>query len=464
MSNDNKENFTSIPYFDVIVDLGYKLDEDLISQEGERSGTYSILVCKDFLADTGKKDFLKRSRFEFKRISASRDDWIVYYNATLAKSKITDNFYQQKQKEWLALVESGQVKNEDRITVKEFCGIKSDHILITDENVYNTYHDLPICQQAKKVITVQAGEKSKSLKNVEKILTEILALGVSRGITLFALGGGVVGDLTGFIASILLRGVHFVQIPTTLLAQIDSSVGGKTGVNSMYGKNLIGSFYQPKRVIIDLNFLQSLPDREFKAGYAEIVKYALIYKQGDSEKGALWDVLSKNHKNFFARDVNTISLVIVASCGLKAKIVIADEKEQTGLRSLLNFGHTFGHAIEGMANYDTKIINHGEAVAIGMIMAICFSIYLGTCQDYSILQEVCNHYDNVGLPKSFADIDLSFDPEKIVEYIKKDKKNIDEQLVFILLEKIGKAIRKEGVKEAKLREFLAEYQTGKYSL
>lgn len=279
-------------------------------------------------------------------------------------------------------------------------------------------------------IIIPSGEASKSFSQLEDLLNEIFALKPDRNVTLIALGGGVIGDLTGFAASILLRGVNFIQIPTTLLSQVDSSVGGKTGVNNKFGKNLVGSFYQPKLVLIDINTLSSLNKREFLAGYAEIVKYAII----NDKEFFYW--LDENIADILAKKPKALQYIIEKSCQAKANIVQQDEKEK-GVRALLNLGHTFGHALEQQCGYDGTLL-HGEAVAIGMIMAMHMSYEVGSLKDINQIELVTNHFKKAGLATSPIDIKNNWNLEKLLEALSLDKKVSNGQLIFILCEQIGK--------------------------
>ena len=242
----------------------------------------------------------------------------------------------------------------------------------------------------------------------------------------------MIGDIAGFAASILLRGIKFINIPTTLLSQVDSSVGGKTGVNSKLGKNLIGSFHQPIAVIADINILKSLPDREFRAGFAEVIKYGLIKDK------SFFNWLELEFENIFNYDNLQLQKVITKCCQIKAEIIQDDEKEY-GNRALLNLGHTFAHAIESFGNYDGKII-HGEAVAIGICMAFKFSSKYSFCSR-SDTERVINIFKKSKLPTSLRDIpDLSITTLKMVEKFKYDKKTRNNKLTFILNHQIGKPL------------------------
>ncbi len=295
-------------------------------------------------------------------------------------------------------------------------------------------------------IILKPGEYLKSFSSLEKISNKILAHNIDRKATIIALGGGVIGDLSGFIASILLRGINFVQIPTTFLAQIDSSVGGKTAINSKFGKNLIGSFYHPKAVLIDPTITASLPFREYLSGYGEAVKYALI----NDKQYFLY--LEKNEEKIKNRDLTVIKYIIKKSCEKKAEIVSQDEKEQSGVRALLNLGHTFAHSLEKATNYSNKL-RHGEAVAVGIIMALEFSCFLKICQREELIR-VKKHFEQIGLMTSIKQIKKHWDKEELVNNMKSDKKNEDDKIIFILLAEIGKSLVKKDVAIKDIIKFL----------
>lgn len=277
-------------------------------------------------------------------------------------------------------------------------------------------------------VIVAAGESSKSFTVLEKLCNDILALGIDRRTCIIALGGGVIGDLAGFAAAILLRGLPFVQMPTTLLAQVDSSVGGKTGINAPYGKNLVGAFYQPKKVLIDLDVLQTLPDRQMRAGYAEIVKYGLINDAG------FFAWCEDNATKILARDPGALLYAIRHSCAAKAAIVAADEREENGQRALLNLGHTFGHAFEAETGFSDQLL-HGEGVALGTCCAFKLSEQLGyiTAAD---TQRVIAHFNAIGLPTDLAL--FCFDADQLIAHMHKDKKAENSQLNFVLPTAIGR--------------------------
>jgi 3-dehydroquinate synthase len=278
-------------------------------------------------------------------------------------------------------------------------------------------------------IVVAPGEGSKSLANYADAAERILALGVDRRTVIVALGGGVVGDLAGFLAATLLRGLDFIQAPTTLLAQVDSSVGGKTGIDSAYGKNLIGAFHQPLLVVADTDALTTLPPRELRAGYAEIVKYGLL---GDA---AFFSWLEANGAAAMAGEPAALRHAIAASCRAKARIVEEDERE-AGRRALLNLGHTFGHALEAESGFG-EALNHGEAVAIGIVLAFDLSVRLGYCP-VNDLMRVRAHFIRHGLPVS-PPAGGNFQPRALIARMQADKKAERGRMTFILARGIGDA-------------------------
>lgn len=309
-------------------------------------------------------------------------------------------------------------------------------IVITDSNVaplwLNRLMDsLSASGIRADAIVVPAGEQSKSFGRLEQLCEDILALKAERKTTLVALGGGVIGDLTGFVAAVVLRGMDFIQIPTTVLAQVDSSVGGKTGINTAHGKNLVGAFHQPRLVLIDIDSLETLPKREFLAGYAEVVKYALI------NDPAFFDWLEQHGPDLINGDKALQTEAILHCCQAKADVVAKDEKE-SGLRALLNLGHTFGHAIEAECGYGGKVL-HGEAVAIGMIMAFDLSVELGLCPATD-LQRLKDHCQKTGLPTGLAGLtDSNWRAEKLVDHMKQDKKVDDGKITFVMARGIGQS-------------------------
>lgn len=325
--------------------------------------------------------------------------------------------------------------------------------IITDENVAKVH--LPALQRAldrasirRSTVIVAPGEGSKSFDVFARVCNELLAARLERSDVIVALGGGVVGDLAGFAAATVRRGMRFIQAPTSLLAQVDSSVGGKTGINSPHGKNLIGAFHQPSLVIADTGTLDTLPGREFRAGYAEVVKYGLI---GDAGFFA-W--LEANWRHVFAGGPERVH-AIATSCTAKAAIVSRDEREQ-GKRALLNLGHTFGHALERVTRYDGERLVHGEAVAIGMACAFRFSVRHGLCSP-SDGARVEAHLEEVGLPVRITAIP-GFDgsAETILDAMHQDKKVTRGALTLILARAIGDCLIAKSVEAGEVRSFLID--------
>ncbi|HYW61589.1 MAG TPA: 3-dehydroquinate synthase [Bradyrhizobium sp.] len=297
-------------------------------------------------------------------------------------------------------------------------------------------------------IVVDEGEVSKSYEGLEFVCEELIAARIERNDLVIALGGGVVGDLAGFAAAVLRRGVDFVQVPTSLLAQVDSSVGGKTGINSPHGKNLVGAFHQPLLVVADTEVLDTLSPRQFRSGYAEVAKYGVL---GDQ---AFLAWLEANHADIFAGGVAR-EHAIATSCRAKAAIVMRDEREN-GERALLNLGHTFGHALEAATGFSDRLY-HGEGVAIGMVLAAEFSAELGMIAQ-SDAARVKNHLAAAGLPTRLQDI-AGFTQEKInadtlLQLMAQDKKVKRGRLTFILLEAVGRAVIVPDVEPALVRDFL----------
>jgi 3-dehydroquinate synthase len=299
-------------------------------------------------------------------------------------------------------------------------------------------------------VTVPAGESSKEFGAFGRLMNELLDGRPDRRTTLVALGGGVVGDLTGFAASVLLRGVDFIQVPTTLLAQVDSSVGGKTGINTRHGKNLVGTFYQPRLVLADTDVLDTLPRRELLAGYAEVAKYGLI----DDPPFFAW--CEANGAGLLAGDAAKRTYAIEQSCRAKARIVAADERETTDLRALLNLGHTFGHALEAETGFGSDLL-HGEAVGTGMAMAFDLSARLGLCPAADA-ERVRRHLGSVGLPMRLraigGDNRRNWASSRLIDHMRGDKKAADGKLTFILARGIGKAFVSREVDEKVLRGLL----------
>lgn len=294
-------------------------------------------------------------------------------------------------------------------------------------------------------IIVPNGEASKSLARLGEVVEGLLAARLERGDIVLALGGGVIGDLAGFAASVTRRGMDFVQLPTSLLAQVDSSVGGKTGINSPHGKNLIGAFHQPRLVLADLDALETLPPRQFAAGYAEVVKYGLI----DDEDFYFW---LEEHQHDIAHAGPARAQAIARACAAKTRFVLADEKE-TGVRALLNLGHTFGHALEAATGFSDRLL-HGEGVAIGMVLAHGFSARLGLAPSQDT-GRIAQHLSRAGLPTKLSDIPGGLPPtEVLMAAIAQDKKVVRGALTFILTRGIGKAFIEKNVDAETVATFL----------
>ncbi len=293
---------------------------------------------------------------------------------------------------------------------------------------------------------VPSGEASKSWNGLAQLCEWLLDKEVERGDHVFALGGGVVGDLTGFACAILKRGCCFVQLPTTLLAQVDSSVGGKTAINTRAGKNLVGAFHQPSLVLADLGTLATLPPRELRAGYAEVLKYGVL---GDR---AFFDWLSANGPAVLSLEEQPLEYAVSMSVAAKARIVAEDERETSGRRALLNLGHTFGHALEAETGFSDRLL-HGEGVALGMVLAARYSARMGMIGDADA-DLVAQAVATAGLPHDLADLALDCDGQKLAAHMRHDKKMDAGTLPFVLLEAVGKAVLKRDVSLDDVAAFL----------
>lgn len=306
--------------------------------------------------------------------------------------------------------------------------------IVTDENVAAAH--LSTLENVLRSASIEvdtkilpAGESTKNQQHLFEVTDFLLEAGIERNDVIIAFGGGVIGDLAGFAAAILRRGVNFIQIPTSLLAQVDSSVGGKTGINAKAGKNLIGAFHQPVLVLIDTALLDTLPERELKAGYAEVAKYGLL---GDAE---FFSWLEENAQSLFAGDMQTRMRAIETSCRAKADVVARDEREGS-VRALLNLGHTFGHALEAATGYSDRLL-HGEGVSIGMAMAFRFSERLGVCPA-GRADRVAHHLQSAGMPVHVSAIPgAPLDADFLLSAMYQDKKASGGKLVFILARDIG---------------------------
>jgi shikimate kinase / 3-dehydroquinate synthase len=348
------------------------------------------------------------------------------------------------------LIGAGLIADAGRLIAERFGPIKC--AIVTDANV--AHHHATALESALRqhklhagTIILPPGEATKSFGELQPLCEQLLAMGLERGDLVIPFGGGVIGDLAGFAASLIRRGVRFVQIPTSLLAQVDSSVGGKTGINTVHGKNLIGTFHQPSLVLADTNVLSTLPDREMRAGYAEVVKYGLL---GDA---TFFHWLEANWRALFDRDRSALTHAIVTSVSAKAAIVLRDEHE-TGDRALLNLGHTFGHALEAWTGYSSRLL-HGEGVAIGMCLAFRLSEQLGFCP-VGTAGRVSDHLKAVGLPTTIADIaGGKADPDQLLALMGQDKKVKAGRLTFIMVRTIGEAFVTRDIEPTTIRAFLA---------
>jgi len=330
--------------------------------------------------------------------------------------------------------------------------------VVTDENVAAAHLDALKAGleaggiAAAAVMTLPAGEKTKSFSHLQDVVDGVLAARLERRDVVIALGGGVIGDLAGFAAGIVRRGMHFVQVPTSLLAQVDSSVGGKTGINSPRGKNLVGVFHQPRLVLADMDVLDTLSPREFRAGYAEVAKYGLI----DRPDFFAW--LEKNWREVFSGGPARAE-AIAESCRAKADVVARDEFE-TGDRALLNLGHTFGHALEAAVHYDGARLVHGEGVAIGMALAHRFSARMNLASPDDAAR-VEAHLKTVGLPWRMADIPGELPgAERLLDYIAQDKKVSRGTLTFILTHGVGQSFIARDVPASEVLSFLMQSRPG----
>ena len=325
--------------------------------------------------------------------------------------------------------------------------------IVSDGNVGNIYarplaEALELAGIRSTTVTVPPGEATKDFDNLQTVVRAILAARLERGDIVIALGGGIVGDLAGFAAAITRRGMRFVQLPTSLLAQVDSSVGGKTGINTPEGKNLVGAFHQPSLVIADTGVLDTLPIREMRAGYAEVAKYGLI----DDPGFFAW--LEANWRGIFSGGPER-EQAVATSCRAKARVVAADEHE-TGERALLNLGHTFGHALEAATGYSSERLVHGEGVAVGMVLAHRFSARMNLSSPDDA-ERVTRHLAAVGLPTELSDIPGSLpDADGLMALIGQDKKVSRGTLTFILTRGVGEAFIAKDVPPAAVRAFLAD--------
>lgn len=328
-----------------------------------------------------------------------------------------------------------------RLKVSQRCAVITDEI-VAKKYRHPAIESLHVAGFQPIVITLKAGEKSKSLKNVQACYNQLAAHRLERNSLIIALGGGVVGDLAGFAAATYLRGIHFVQVPTTLLAQVDSSVGGKVGVNLSAGKNLVGAFHQPRLVLCDLDTLRTVPKREYRAGLAEVIKYGIIHD------AKLFTRLEGNLSKLLKKESATLASVIARCCAIKAKIVGQDEKE-SGLRAILNFGHTIGHALEAISRYGKYL--HGEAISIGQVAAANISQISGNLSEKETARIVAL-FERAGLPTS---VKLSTtQTQRLLDAMKLDKKVNDGKIQFVLAQRIGNVKAGQSVSVALIKKSL----------
>jgi 3-dehydroquinate synthase len=326
-------------------------------------------------------------------------------------------------------------------------------LIIVDKNVPKKLISKVLKSLPKKnrfIYNFKANEKNKNQKSIDNILSILLSKNFNRNDCVISIGGGITGDVSGFVASIFKRGLKFINIPTTLLSQVDSSIGGKTGINSKYGKNLIGTFYQPSLVVSDISFLKSLPRREVVCGYGEILKHAII-----SDK-KFFSFLNKNGSQILSLQSPSIEKAIYQSCSIKKKIIEADEKEMN-IRKILNFGHTFAHAYEATLGFSKKL-NHGEAVILGINTAIKLSLsnkILGQ-KEFEI---ITNHLLKFNLPRNINKFFTTKNLSKILTFMKKDKKNNTKKINLVLIKKIGNPIYNVQFNEKKIKFFLKKELT-----
>ena len=361
--------------------------------------------------------------------------------------KIKKLIVKTTQEKYPIFIGAGLISNLKKIIKNEKINF-TKCLLILDKNVPKKKIDIVRKKlKGKKVfiLYINANEKNKNQRTTNKILEVLLNKNFSREDVLISIGGGITGDIAGYAASLFKRGLKFINIPTTLLAQVDSSIGGKTGINTKQGKNLIGSFYQPKLVISDTDFLKTLPKREIICGYGEILKHSLISNKN------FFQFLNKNFEKISKFEFPYIEKTIYESCKIKKKVVEKDEKERN-LSKILNFGHTFAHAYEASLNFSKKL-NHGEAVILGMTTALNFSesINLLPSNEFEI---ILDHIKNSNLPNNIKKYFFLKDVNKIISFMINDKKNSTNKINLILLKKIGSPLINKKFSKEKLKNFL----------
>ena len=354
-----------------------------------------------------------------------------------------------KNRSYNVIIGSNIIKNLSKIFNDNSINFKKC-LLVIDNKVPNKFiKKIKYNLKRKKKITYifNSSEINKNQKIIDKLLNILLKNNFHRSDCLISIGGGITGDVASFAASIFKRGIKFINIPTTLLAQVDSSIGGKTGINSKYGKNLIGTFYQPNLVISDTKFLKSLPRREVICGYAEILKHSLIMNK------KLFNFLNKNGNHILKLKNPYIEKAIYRSCLIKKQVIEKDENEKN-LRKILNFGHTFAHAYEATKNYSKKL-SHGEAVLLGIVSASNFALQ-NIKLNKNDYQNIINHYKKFNLPMNIINFFFKKNINKILSFMQKDKKNKNSKINLILLKNIGNADYNYYFKSSKIYKFLSK--------
>ena len=354
----------------------------------------------------------------------------------------------KKNNQQYPIIIGSNILNKIKILLKKNSISFNQCLIVADRNVPKKLINKLLNLLPKKKLTIhyfKANEKNKNQNSINKVLNILLNKNFNRNDCLISVGGGITGDISGFAASVFKRGLKFVNIPTTLLSQVDSSIGGKTGINTKHGKNLIGTFYQPSLVISDIDFLKSLPKRELICGYGEIIKHALIADK------KFFSFLNKNGSEVLNLKNPFIEKAIYQSCLIKKKVVETDEKEM-GLRKILNFGHTFAHAFEATLGY-SKELNHGEAVILGIKSAVKFSL-LNNILNFKEFKLIENHLNELNLPTNINKIFSKNKINKILSFMKKDKKNNTKKINLVLLKKIGHPAYRLKFDEKKIESFL----------
>ena len=364
----------------------------------------------------------------------------------MKKIKITIN---TKTKKYSIFIGSGILKNSANILKINKIKIKKCLIVVDREVPKKNLSILKKQIKSKNVVIYyfNSNEKNKNFKSINIILSKLFKHNFNRDDCIISLGGGITGDVVGFAASIFKRGLKFINVPTTLLAQVDASIGGKTGINNIYGKNLIGSFYHPDLVISDVNILKSLPKREIICGYGEILKHSIISKR------KLFNFLDKNKFKILNLESPFIEKVIYDSCKIKKNIVQLDEKEKN-IRKILNLGHTFAHAYEATLSYSKKL-NHGEAVILGIVSSAKFS-FKNNILNKKDYEQIIKHINNLKIPVNLNFYFKKKDIKLIIKYMKSDKKNNSSKINLILIKKIGKVILNLKYSQSKIKKFLID--------